>query len=87
MANETALYMKFPCVLRDKLLNGELHFPPNTRFAYEKIFTYRAVDSCIKSGAEIQKRTGGQPETAGLPSLTSHGKISLTSLGKDSIIK
>ena len=44
MANETALYMKFPCVLRDKLLNGELHFPPNTRFAYEKIFTYRAVE-------------------------------------------
>lgn len=42
MANETALYMKFPCVLRDKLLNGELHFPPNTRFAYEKIFTYSA---------------------------------------------
>ena len=49
---------------------------------YKEIF-----DSCIKSGAEIQKRTGGQPETAGLPSLTSHGKISLTSLGKDSIIK
>lgn len=44
MANETALYMKFPCVLRDKLLNGELHFPPNTRFAYEKIFIYRAVE-------------------------------------------
>lgn len=34
---------KFPCVLKDKLLNGEIRFPIGTRFKYEKILAYRAV--------------------------------------------
>ena len=43
MPDDTALYTKFPCVLKDKLERGELHFPPTTKFHYEKIYTYRAV--------------------------------------------
>lgn len=44
MPVDAALYMRFPCVLRDKLLNNELKFPQNTRFVYDKILTYRAVE-------------------------------------------
>ena len=38
------LCMKFPSVLRYKLLNGELDLPESTRFTYEPIYAYRAVE-------------------------------------------
>ena len=44
MPVDAALYMRFPCVFRDKLVNNELKFPQNTRFVYDKILTYRAVE-------------------------------------------
>lgn len=44
MSNDSDLYARFPCVLRTKLINGELQFPKETRFSYSKIFTYRAVE-------------------------------------------
>lgn len=36
--------MKFPVVLRDKLLSEEIEFPDNTVFEYERLLTYRAVE-------------------------------------------
>lgn len=44
MAVNNPQYMRFPCILREKLLNNEIHFPKSTRFSYEKIYTYRAVE-------------------------------------------
>lgn len=38
------LYMKFPAILRDKLLNGELELPDNIRIDYDRILVYRAVE-------------------------------------------
>jgi len=37
------LYMKFPVVLRNKLLSGEVILPDATVFEYEDILVYRAV--------------------------------------------
>lgn len=37
------LYMKFPVVLRNKLLSGEVVLPDATVFEYEDILVYRAV--------------------------------------------
>lgn len=38
------LCVKFPAVLRDKLLNNELELPDTTQFEYDSLFTYRAVE-------------------------------------------
>lgn len=38
------LYLKFPAILRDKLLNHEFELPETTQFEYDKLFTYRAVE-------------------------------------------
>lgn len=35
--------LKFPAVLRDKLVQNEIEFPDTTEFEYDKIYTYRAV--------------------------------------------
>lgn len=35
--------MKFPAVLREKLLKGEIELPDTTEFDYKKLLTYRAV--------------------------------------------
>ena len=44
MQVDRKLCMKFPVVLRDKLLSNEIEFPANTEFEYEKLLTYRAVE-------------------------------------------
>jgi hypothetical protein len=44
MQLDKELYMKFPVVLRDKLINGEIKLPDTVLFEYEKILTYRAVE-------------------------------------------
>lgn len=36
--------MKFPAVLRDKLLTGTVRLPENTLFQYKKLLAYRAVE-------------------------------------------
>ncbi len=38
------LCMKFPAVLRDKLLTREIELPDETLFEYEKFLVYRAVE-------------------------------------------
>lgn len=43
MQLDKELCMKFPAVLREKLLNHEIELPDNTQIDYEKIFVYRAV--------------------------------------------
>ncbi len=43
MQLEEELYMKFPAVLRKKLLDHEIELPDTTMVAYEKIYVYRAV--------------------------------------------
>lgn len=43
MQVDKSLYMKFPVILREKLINKEIEFPDTTKFEYEKIQTYRAV--------------------------------------------
>lgn len=44
MQLEKAICMKFPAVLRDKLLNKEFELPDTTLVDYEKMLTYRAVE-------------------------------------------
>lgn len=36
-------YMRFPAVLREKLMSGEIEFPDTTQFEYLPLRTYRAV--------------------------------------------
>lgn len=43
MKFDEQLYMKFPAVLRDKLLKNEIELPDSTMLDYEKLLTYRAV--------------------------------------------
>lgn len=47
------LYMKFPVILRNKLLNKEIELPDTTKFDYEKILTYRAVERKIDDNSKI----------------------------------
>lgn len=50
---EEEILMKFPVVLRDKLLKKEITFPDETEFEYEKIKTYRAVERKTDDFSEI----------------------------------
>lgn len=53
MQVEKEICMKFPAVLRDKLLNNEIELPDTTKFEYEKILTYRAVERTSDDNREI----------------------------------
>lgn len=37
------LYYKFPSTLQEKLMRGDISFPENTRFKYDEIYVYRAI--------------------------------------------
>lgn len=47
------LCMKFPAVLREKLLKGEIELPDTTEFDYKKLLTYRAVARKADDNREI----------------------------------
>ena len=53
MQLDKELYMKFPVVLRDKLLSGEIELPDSTKINYEKIMVYRAVERKAEDNHEI----------------------------------
>ena len=53
MQVDEELYLKFPAVLRNKLINREIEFPDNTQFEYENILTYRAVNREKDDNREI----------------------------------
>lgn len=44
MTELEALYQKFPVILRQKLIRNEISFPHNTKFQYEPIKVYRAIE-------------------------------------------
>lgn len=44
MQIDKELYKKFPAVLKDKLMDGEIEFPSITEFEYERKYVYRAVE-------------------------------------------
>lgn len=44
MKPDEKLYLKFPAILKEKLISGEIVFPEDTQFEYEEIKTYRAVE-------------------------------------------
>lgn len=47
------LCMKFPVVLREKLLSNEIELPDTTRIEYDKLLTYRAVERTADDNHEI----------------------------------
>ena len=47
------LYLKFPKVLRTKLLSEEIKLPDSTQFEYTKIYTYRAVERKDDDNREV----------------------------------
>lgn len=47
------LCLKFPAVLRDKLLQNEIEFPDGTQFEYGDLFTYRAVAREVGDHSEV----------------------------------
>ena len=53
MQVDKALCLKFPAVLRDKLLNNEIELPETTQFEYNNLFTYRAVERKVDDYREI----------------------------------
>lgn len=40
---EDSNYNKFPSIIKEKIRNGELVFPNNTRFSYKPILAYRGI--------------------------------------------
>ena len=53
MKLDTELCMKFPAVVREKLLNNEIELPDGTLVKYGKIPTYRAVERKADDNREI----------------------------------
>lgn len=53
MQVDKELCLKFPVVLRDKLLNNEIELPDTTQFEYDKLFTYRAVERSKDDDQEV----------------------------------
>lgn len=47
------LCLKFPVVLRDKLLQNEIEFPDSTQFEYDDLITYRAVERNTEDYSEV----------------------------------
>ncbi len=55
MQIEEKLCSKFPAVLKEKLLNGEVELPDTAVFEYEKILTYRAVEREENDFSEVTR--------------------------------
>lgn len=55
MRIEEKLCNKFPAVLREKLLSGEIELPDTAMFEHEKIHTYRAVERDEKDFHEVTR--------------------------------
>lgn len=53
MQVDKELYNKFPAVLKEKLLNGEIQFPDSTKFEYDRLFAYRAVERIASDDREV----------------------------------
>lgn len=53
MKDFNELYLKFPVVLRNKLLNNDFQLPRGTKFQYEDIFAYRAVERTKEDNHEV----------------------------------
>lgn len=53
MQVDKELCLKFPVVLRNKLLNKEIELPDTIQFKYEKLFTYRAVERSEDDHREV----------------------------------
>ncbi len=49
------LYMKFPVILREKLLKGELEFPEGTLFEYADVLAYRAVSRAKGDKTQVNR--------------------------------
>lgn len=47
------LSLKFPAVLRDKLLKNEIEFPDTTKFEYQDLLTYRAVSRNTEDNRKV----------------------------------
>ncbi len=55
MQLDKEICMKFPVVLRDKLLNGEIELPDSALIEYESVLTYRAVERKAEDHREITR--------------------------------
>lgn len=53
MQVEKELCLKFPAILRDKLLNNEIELPDTTQFEYDELYTYRAVERVEDDNREV----------------------------------
>lgn len=53
MCLDKELYMRFPAVLRDKLLNHELELPDTVKYNYDKLLAYRAVERKADDNREV----------------------------------
>lgn len=53
MQVDKELCLKFPVVLRDKLLNNEIELPDTTQFEYDDLYTYRAVERLANDNREV----------------------------------
>lgn len=45
--------LKFPVILREKLLQNEIELPDTTQFKYDSLYTYRAVARNIEDNREV----------------------------------
>ena len=55
MQLDKEICMKFPVVLRDKLLNGEIELPDSALIEYESVLTYRAIERKAEDHREITR--------------------------------
>ena len=49
------LYLKFPAILKDKLIKGDLVFSDNTLFEYEPIHAYRAIERKADDNSPVSR--------------------------------
>ena len=53
---EVKNYLKFPSVIYEKLCKGEISFPPDTRFDYEPIQSFRGITREINDFSAVTKK-------------------------------
>lgn len=55
MLVDEELYLKFPTVLRNKILTKEIKLPDSTKFSYSPLYTYRAVERAEDDTREVTR--------------------------------
>ncbi len=54
--NSSEIYLKFPAILREKLKNGEIAFPPETKYCFSPERAFRCIEREPEDCREVDRR-------------------------------